>query len=476
MAFLKTVLLSAALASASLAVEPEAGLILHYSFNESVGVTVEDKSGHGNDGKIIGSSKTVAGDFGSALEFNGTDTFVDCGANPSLNIGKAGTIAFWFKPKTTCQGGLVGWVAGEGRPNQRLLVSLNSYMEDRVDGNHLRQALSLCISDGENSDLPYRSNQQKAYFPPTEKWLFYSVTFNGRAVEIYRDGVHVETRFQTLIPNTANVPMLIGKCFGMGGSSDYFKGLIDETRVYNRSLSHQEVYELYMRDASGRGEKTAGFGSINIKPVVMPRAGRVFVDLDYRGLTPTPKNLSIEAELLDENGGLVSKGKVRMLPAWGRAEAVFDIATLPPGKYTVNTAATKGKPASHAVNWPGRAKGWEDVKVLNNFCWELLNVSSGATSESEYTFNNPRRGWIYFVAETEDSLTLTVPSAKPQIVHASEKGAKQEVMRWMDQGLQTITLSGKGTVKSLIVRAVPMMLFWAYPCVGFPREARAQSI
>ncbi len=472
------ILTVAVMCSTVLAAEKDTGLVLHYTFDKSAGSTLRDKSRSGNNGKILGGTRWVKGKFGSALEFNGKDGYVDCGAKPTLNIGKAGTIAFWFKPETTCQGGLVGWAAGAGRPNQRLVVSLNTYMEEQINGNHLRQELGVYISDGKHFDRPFRRNQHKAYFPPADKWLFYTVTFDGRALDIYRNGVHVETRFQTLIPDTANVTMLIGKCFGMGGSSDYFKGLIDEVQIYNRPLSRQEVYKLYMRDAKGRGENTAGFGSINIKPAVMPRAGRIFVDLDYRGLTPMPKNLSIKADLLDEKGAVIAKGKIRMLPAWGRAEAVFDVAKLPAGKYTVSVTASKGKPVRLAVNWPGRAKGWENVKVLNNFCWELLNVSPGAKPERKYTFNNPRRGWVYYVTEAESDLTLIMPGAKPEIIHTSDKGAKsatlrlpvaagkQEAMRWLNQGTQTIAVSGKGTLKSLVVRSVPTLLFFHYPSVG----------
>lgn len=451
------------------------GLVAHYSFEPGQGTAVNDGSGQGNDGKILGGATRVKGKFGTALSFDGVDDYVDCGAKLSLDIGKASTIMFWFKPKSNPQGGLVGWATGTGMANQRLVVSLNTLTKATANAYGARYPVSelgLYISDGQNSDYPFRSNEHEPYFPRVDQWLFYTVTFDGRAVEIYRDGVHVETRFQTVVPDTVNVPMLIGRCSGVGGSSDYFKGLIDEVRIFNRPLSQQEVYKLFMRDAKGRDKNTTGFGSINIKPIVMPRAGHVFADLDYRGLVPTTKNLAIKVDLQDAKGASIARGKIRMLPAWGRAEAVFDVAKLPAGKYTVSATATKGKPASLAVNWPGRAKGWENVKVLNNLCWELLNEPPGTKAKSEYTFTNPRRSWVYFVIETEGDLTLTLPGAKPEIIHGTDKVAKPagtddyEAMRWLEKGEYKIVLTGKGKLKRFIVRSVPILAFHLYPHVG----------
>jgi hypothetical protein len=453
-------------ASAVFAAENEAGLVLHYGFDKSADSTLRDKSGSRNHGQIIGGTRWVKGEFGSALEFNGTDGYIDCGAKPSLNIGKAGTIAFWFKAKTAPQGGLVGWAPGEGNTNQRLVVSLNTYAEENLSGPRVWEALAWYISDGKNFDRPYKSSYHQPYFPPANKWLFYTLTFDGRNVETYRDGVHVETRLLTLIPDTKNVSMLIGKCFGMGGTSDYFKGLIDEVRIYNRPLSNQEVYKLYMRDAKGRAKHTDDFESINIKPIVMARAGRVFADLDYRGLVPTTKDLTIKADLLDAQGTVVAKGSIKILPVWGRAEVVFDTAKLPAGKYTVSATATKGKPATLSVDWPGRAKGWENIKVFNNFVWELLNESPGAKPDEKYTFNNPRRGWVYVLTVGEDTMTISLDGAKPDAVRARGKGGRQESMRWMPKGECTLAVKGAGGLKSLIVRSVPTLYFFHYPHVG----------
>ena len=138
------------------------GLVAHYSFDTGQGVSVKDRSGQGNDGKILGGAARVKGKFGTALSFDGVDDYVDCGAKPSLNIGKSGTVMFWFKPKTSPQGGLVGWATGDGMPNQRLVVSLNTLSKATAADFGARYPVSelgLYISDGRNFDYPFRSNE-----------------------------------------------------------------------------------------------------------------------------------------------------------------------------------------------------------------------------------------------------------------------------------------------------------------------------
>ena len=77
-------------------------------FNEGKGGTAADASGNGNDGEIHG-AKWVDGKFGKALEFNGTDNWVEVPHSNTVGF-KAGvsfTITLHFKgPKVA--GALVG--------------------------------------------------------------------------------------------------------------------------------------------------------------------------------------------------------------------------------------------------------------------------------------------------------------------------------------------------------------------------------
>ena len=77
-------------------------------FNEGKGNTATDGSGNGNDGDIHG-AKWVDGKFGKALEFNGTDNWVEVPHSDTVGF-KAGvsfTIICYFKG-TKVGGSLVG--------------------------------------------------------------------------------------------------------------------------------------------------------------------------------------------------------------------------------------------------------------------------------------------------------------------------------------------------------------------------------
>ena len=77
-------------------------------FNEGKGNTATDTSGNGNDGEIHG-AKWVDGKFGKALEFNGTDNWVEVPHSDTVGF-KAGvsfTITLHFKG-TKVAGALVG--------------------------------------------------------------------------------------------------------------------------------------------------------------------------------------------------------------------------------------------------------------------------------------------------------------------------------------------------------------------------------
>jgi len=72
-----------------------AELVGHWRFDEGSGTIANDASGNGNDGTLNGDPQWVVGHFGGALEFDGTDDWIDCGSDSSLDL-TTWTVAFWL--------------------------------------------------------------------------------------------------------------------------------------------------------------------------------------------------------------------------------------------------------------------------------------------------------------------------------------------------------------------------------------------
>lgn len=462
-------------------------LVAHYLMNEGVGNVVFDASGKNNHGTIYNGS-WVFGSYGTALYFTGyNDGHINCGNHNTLNIENQGSILVWFKPMSPIQGGLVCWGLGGSWAEQRFTTLLNSY------GNY--NEFGVYFADGVEFARPYRGPM-----PPVDQWTCLAVTYTGRSVDIYLNGVLKKTVFQKIKPALKSFDLLIGKAHGWAQHGS-FRGLIDEVRIYNHCLSSQEVYGYYKSEAFNRGKDTSGFDTILIHPKVCPKPGTVEANLDYRGLAPSPKGLTIKAEIYkvkkessisgappinpinspkirikphspgaSQSVGEACAGAVRVLPLWGEARVVFNIQNFAKGDYKIRIRAFDGhkqvgKTATKTIKWPGRDPKWKGISALNNLCWELLNKSPGKNPEPSYDFYNPRQGWVYFCTSATGNLTLSVNGAAPSVIHGPLGAEKQEAMRWLDGGNIQLTVKGAGSLSQLIVRAVPSLVFGHWPNV-----------
>src|SRR5262249_7268326 len=97
---------------------------------------------------------------------------------------------------------------------------------------------------------------------PTNTWTHLAVTYNGSTLTFYRDGVAVTTSTVSgsLSPTTGTL-QIGGSQFG-----EYFKGLIDEVRIYNRALNDKEIQTVYQQDSATPIQTVA-------TPVISPSGG-----------------------------------------------------------------------------------------------------------------------------------------------------------------------------------------------------------
>lgn len=210
---------------------PRDGLVAEYLFNGGA----HDSSGNGlqGEGHDVTLTHDRFGRNGSAYHFNGKTSYIEIEESDKLNIRNSITMSAWFKPESF----------GDWRG-----IVVKSSSSTRFYGYALRLpakavCCSLRLSDSDNSEYYYP-------MPNIEnKWYHAVGVYNKNIgkVYLYVDGrLVLEKAASGEITNSffGSYPLLIGRDSCTVGSR-YFHGSIDDVRVYNRSLSGDEVRTLY---------------------------------------------------------------------------------------------------------------------------------------------------------------------------------------------------------------------------------------
>jgi len=207
------------------------GLVGYWSFDEGSGATVYDYSGYGNHGTRHGTS-WVEGASGNALWFNGSDDYVSVPDHPIFDPGGAITISAWINTLFPSAGDAIAahdhsqatWLLYASGTDQ---TACSVYVRTASYWNRIGGAGDL--SDG--------------------YWHHVVGTFDrslpsGR-LRFYVDGILYGTNDaydEDILPGDEGVEIGRHWC---GSAQDGFHGIIDEVRVYDRALSHDEILDLY---------------------------------------------------------------------------------------------------------------------------------------------------------------------------------------------------------------------------------------
>lgn len=430
--------------------------ILHYTFDDG---TAADASGTGNGGMVHG-GEFVESPGGKALRFDGVDDFVECAMSESLKrLERAATFEMWIKPDAL-QGGLVGIHSGAERKGQRLVMAFDTQGES--------PGLKLTTSDGSGIKKHARDH---GLDPPVEGvWNHLALTYDGNTIAQYLDGRLVKIRAQQRgQPEVADLPLWIGRCVGHGEA--FYRGEIDEVRIFDRALESETVVEHYRADAAAHGKDASLFTKPVIKPYVLPEPGWITTEVDVGLLRPLPEGSRIRASLVDGEGTETGAGAERLLLPSEMVPAIKVAAgALGPGDYVlrVEIAGPReqaiGEPVEASIVWPGRAKAWENIRVFNNLVWELLNEVPGAVDGQRiFTFSSPKTRWLRFGAEVDAGSGAVRVSVDPagrrraELVFEAGERATKYAMCFLPAGDARLIVQAEGSarVDRLVARSIP---------------------
>ncbi len=192
------------------------GLVAAYSMNQGAGTTLPDLSGNGNTGTLINGPAWTAGKYGTALSFNGSNQRVDVANSASLRLTTGMTLSAWIKPAVVTP----AWrdVIMKGQDEYYLVGASSSGGVPATGGTYTTPLYGSSVT--------------------ANNWSYVAATYDGTSLKLYINGVQVAVRNQT-----APIKISTGKV-GIGGDGywgQYFNGLIDDVRIYNRALAPAEI-------------------------------------------------------------------------------------------------------------------------------------------------------------------------------------------------------------------------------------------
>jgi hypothetical protein len=202
------------------------GLVAYYPFNGNA----NDASGNGHAGVVNGATLTQDrfGQSGMAYAFNGSNSFITCNI-PNIPTGAAPrSISLWAAANPPPAGVVLAcWGASQ---NSKAFGIINN------SSPYTWQGFLYGFPDDLNSGVIVDTN-----------WHHVAIVYDGANVSISIDGVQKATGSRAL--NTGFSPLIVGA--GVGGTTEFFRGTINNVRIYNRALSTNEVQQLFAYESTG---------------------------------------------------------------------------------------------------------------------------------------------------------------------------------------------------------------------------------
>jgi hypothetical protein len=214
--------------------EAKSGLVASWNFDEGSGNLTLDQGPHKLNGKITNPAYVKRGD-GYCLYFNGyvpggKSSYVECGRSTYLNPRKALTYEAWIRIQGRDKENLRG-IMGQSRETNGFQIN----PEPRVR-MHITDLGNACWSKLIQNE-----------------WVHAVGTFDGKTLKVYINGELSDSK------DSKEDHAIEAKDFYLGyvgtkpaiDDEGYFRGWIDEARLYNCALTAEEVKARYEATKAG---------------------------------------------------------------------------------------------------------------------------------------------------------------------------------------------------------------------------------
>lgn len=375
---------------------PFSGGSLDWATNQAT-----DESGNGNTGTLVNMSTTsspVAGIVGQALQFNGSNQYISLGRNV---IGQTLTWSAWvYVSSLSADRAILG--GSNGGPEFRIDKSGNLQF---LDQNTAVIATSVGMV-------------------PVNKWTHVVLTYDSSGnYRFYIDGSAAGSG-TNLHSYTTTSPLDIGTSYS-SVPVDWFKGSIQEVRIYNRVLTATEVARLY-----NAGKTVVGSSPTNLVTNGLTAywtfdgadtnwTANTTTDVSGNGHTGTLTNMtSASSAIAGKFGqalwfnGVNTNVSVPASTALDFTSGSFSVAawtyvkSVTPGQFFL----FDGQGCSQWASWILSLGGDEDTSSRSNKYTFIFRTSNNDTPK--YTVssaNNAVAGkWVYLVATYNGSNTLSL--------------------------------------------------------------------
>ncbi|MBK1855224.1 LamG domain-containing protein [Verrucomicrobiaceae bacterium 5K15] len=210
-----------------------AGLVGHWTFDETSGTTAADSSGGGYHGKVVNPSWT-RGLIGGALKFDGSCQVVDFGTVLS-NTANELSIAVWCYGAPSKPDGNLFFAHVNGEPK------LNAHFPHK-NGRIYFDTFTSAKRD--RLEKAYARDEESLLWGNWNHWVFTKNASEG-SMKIYVNSQLWHEVNGTNTPVDPSADFIIGS----GHNDQFYHGALDDFRVYDHALSASEVTTLYKASA-----------------------------------------------------------------------------------------------------------------------------------------------------------------------------------------------------------------------------------